>query len=56
MVSAPITGALHERHPAEVPVISRLFGVPNAHKLEVYLQNDGYKGWSGRSRNFRPSK
>ncbi len=42
--STPITGSVHERHPAEVPVISRLFGVPNAHRLDVYLQNDGYKG------------
>src|SRR5208283_3684706 len=43
-VSAPITGAVHERHPAEVPVISRLFGVPDSHKLDVYVRNDGYKG------------
>jgi NADH-quinone oxidoreductase subunit F len=42
--STPITGSVHERHPAEIPVISRLFGVPNAHRLNVYLQNDGYKG------------
>jgi NADH-quinone oxidoreductase E subunit len=42
--SVPTSGALHERHPAEVPVISRLFGVPHAHKLDVYLEHDGYKG------------
>jgi NADH-quinone oxidoreductase subunit F len=42
--SVPTSGAVHDRHPAEVPVISRLFGVPNAHKLAVYLENDGYKG------------
>ncbi len=42
--STPVSGAVHERHPAEVPVISRLFGVPNSHKLDVYLQYDGYKG------------
>jgi NADH-quinone oxidoreductase subunit F len=42
--SEPITGAVHERHPAEVPVISRLFGVPDSHKLNVYLQHDGYEG------------
>ncbi|MGO9640543.1 MAG: NADH-quinone oxidoreductase subunit NuoF [Candidatus Acidiferrales bacterium] len=40
----PITGAVHRRHAAEVPVISRLFGVPNSHTLAVYLKNDGYKG------------
>jgi NADH-quinone oxidoreductase subunit F len=42
--SAPITGAVHERHPAEIPVISRLFGVPGSHRLDVYLQHDGYQG------------
>src|SRR5579862_4404768 len=31
--SAPVSGSVHERHPAEVPVISRLFGVPDSHKL-----------------------
>src|ERR1700688_45759 len=41
--SMPVSGAVHERHPAEVPVVSRLFGVPGSHKLEVYLQHDGYK-------------
>src|ERR1700674_1921052 len=33
--SAPTSGAVHDRHPAEVPVISRLFGVKDSHKLEV---------------------
>ena len=42
--SAPTGGSVHPRHPAEVPVISRLFGVPDSHRLEVYLQHDGYKG------------
>src|SRR6202521_6119214 len=41
--SAPVTGSVHERHPAEVPVISRLFGVPDSHKLEVYLMQGGYQ-------------
>jgi NADH-quinone oxidoreductase subunit F len=39
----PISGSLHERHAAEVPVISRRFGLPNSHTLDVYLQHDGYK-------------
>jgi NADH-quinone oxidoreductase subunit F len=42
--STPLSGSTHERHPAEIPVISRLFGVPDSHKLDVYLQHDGYKG------------
>ena len=37
------SGALHPRHPAEVPVISRRFGIPKSRTLEVYLQHDGYK-------------
>ena len=40
----PTSGSVHPRHPAEVPVISKLFGVEDSHKLAVYLQNDGYKG------------
>jgi len=37
--SSPVTaGALHDRHPDEVPVISRRFGIPNSHKIDVYLQ------------------
>src|SRR5229473_5383015 len=42
--SVPITGSVKERHPAEVPVISRLFGVKDSHKLKVYVAHDGYKG------------
>jgi len=38
-----VSGALHERHPAEVPVISRRFGIPDSRRLDVYLQHDGYK-------------
>src|ERR1700745_3017403 len=36
-------GALHPGDPAETPVISRRFGTRNSHKIDVYLQNDGYK-------------
>src|SRR6202166_1357140 len=42
--SVPISGSVKPRHPAEVPVISRLFGVADSHKLAVYVANDGYKG------------
>jgi len=38
-----ISGGIHERHPAEVPVISRRFGIPNSKKIDVYMQNDGYQ-------------
>jgi NADH-quinone oxidoreductase subunit F len=41
--AACTSGALHERHPAEVPVISKRFGIANAHQLDVYRNHDGYK-------------
>jgi NADH-quinone oxidoreductase subunit F len=37
------SGALHDRHPAEVPVISRRFGIANSNKIDVYLQFEGYQ-------------
>ncbi|HUK30027.1 MAG TPA: NADH-quinone oxidoreductase subunit NuoF [Candidatus Acidoferrum sp.] len=40
---ARTSGSVHERNPAEVPVISRRFGIKDSHKIEVYLQNDGYR-------------
>jgi NADH-quinone oxidoreductase subunit F len=40
----PVTsGALHPRDPAETPLISRRFGIKHSHRIEVYLQHDGYK-------------
>jgi NADH-quinone oxidoreductase subunit F len=40
----PITsGALHERLPAEVPVISKRFGIRDSRKIDVYLQHEGYQ-------------
>jgi NADH-quinone oxidoreductase subunit F len=38
-----ISGALHERHPDEVVIISKRFGIPNSTKIDTYLQHDGYK-------------
>ena len=37
------SGSVHERHPAEVPVTSRRFGIKDSRKLAVYLKHDGYK-------------
>jgi NADH-quinone oxidoreductase subunit F len=39
-----ISGALHERHPAETPLISRRWGIKDSHKIDVFLQHDGYRG------------
>jgi len=55
-VSVPTGGSVHPRHPAEVPVISRLFGVPDSHKLDVYLQNDGYKGLERALKELTPEQ
>jgi len=54
--SAPTSGAVHDRHPAEVPVISRLFGVRDSHKLDVYLKHDGYKGMERAVKELTPEQ
>jgi NADH-quinone oxidoreductase subunit F len=38
-----ISGALHERHPLETPLISKNWGVKDSHKIDVYLQHQGYR-------------
>jgi NADH-quinone oxidoreductase subunit F len=38
-----ISGALHQRHPDEIVVVSKRFGVANSAKIDTYLQNEGYK-------------
>src|SRR6202165_3229895 len=38
-----ISGALHERHPAETPLISKRWGIKDSHKIDVYLQHEGYQ-------------
>ena len=54
---APYTsGAVHERHPAEVPVISRRFDIPNARSIDVYLKNDGYKGLEKALKQMTPDQ
>ena len=37
-----ISGALHERHPDEIVIISKRFGVANSTKIDTYLQTGGY--------------
>src|SRR5271154_1704405 len=54
--SVPISGSVKPRHPAEVPVISRLFGVKDSHKLEVYLAHDGYKGMERALKEMTPEQ
>ena len=38
-----ISGALHERNPNEVVVISQRFGIPNSRSIDTYLQTEGYQ-------------
>src|SRR4029077_11134539 len=38
-----ISGALHERHALETPLISRRWGMKDAHKIDVYLMQGGYQ-------------
>jgi NADH-quinone oxidoreductase subunit F len=39
-----ISGALHERHPSETPLISKRWGIKDSHNIDVFLQYDGYRG------------
>jgi NADH-quinone oxidoreductase subunit F len=40
----PVTsGALHERLPAEIPIISKRFGIRDSRKIDTYLQHEGYQ-------------
>ena len=41
--STVTAGALHKRLDVETPVVSGRFGIPNVHKIDVYLQNGGYQ-------------
>ncbi len=55
--AAPHTsGALHERHPAEVPVISQRFGIPDSHTLAVYLKHDGYQALEKALKQMTPEQ
>jgi NADH-quinone oxidoreductase subunit F len=38
-----ITGALHERHPLETPLISKRWGIENSHKIDVALKLGAYQ-------------
>jgi NADH-quinone oxidoreductase subunit F len=53
----PVTsGSVHERHPAEVVVISRRFGIPNSKSIEVYLQNEGYQALEKALKQMTPEQ
>jgi NADH-quinone oxidoreductase subunit F len=50
------SGSLHERHPAEVPVISRRFGIPHSHTIDVSLKHEGYQGLERALKEFTPEQ
>ncbi|HEY6904264.1 MAG TPA: NADH-quinone oxidoreductase subunit NuoF [Candidatus Acidoferrales bacterium] len=54
--SSVTAGSLHGRLPAEVPVISKRFGVPNSRKIDVYLQNDGYQALEKALKQMTPEQ
>jgi NADH-quinone oxidoreductase subunit F len=50
------SGAVHERHPAEVPVISRRFGVPGSRTIEVYRNHEGYQALEKALKQMTPDQ
>ena len=38
-----ISGALHERHPSETPLISKRWGIKDSHTIDVYVKHEGYQ-------------
>ena len=38
-----ISGALHDRHALETPLISARWGIEDSRKIDVYLKNGGYR-------------
>jgi NADH-quinone oxidoreductase subunit F len=52
----PVTsGAIHPRDKTETPVISRRFGIKDSHKIDVFLQHDGYKALEKALREMTPA-
>ncbi len=50
------SGARHQRHAAEVPVISGRFDIPGAHRIEVYLAHEGYQALAKALRHMTPEQ
>jgi NADH-quinone oxidoreductase subunit F len=53
----PVTsGSVHERLPAEVPVISKRFGIPDSRKIDVYLKHEGYQALEKALKQMTPEQ
>src|SRR5216683_4710862 len=50
-----ISGALHPRDPQETPLISRLFGIKDSRKMDVYLQHGGYQALEKALKEMTPA-
>jgi NADH-quinone oxidoreductase subunit F len=50
-----ISGALHPRDPQETPLISRLFGIKDSRKIDVYLQHGGYQALEKALKEMTPA-
>ncbi len=50
------SGSVHQRHPAEVRVISRRFGVKDSHRIDVYLENEGYQALEKALKQMTPEQ
>jgi len=50
------SGSVHERLPAEVPVISKRFGIPNSRKIDVYMKHEGYQALEKALKQMTPDQ
>ncbi|HXX43461.1 MAG TPA: NADH-quinone oxidoreductase subunit NuoF [Candidatus Acidoferrales bacterium] len=54
---SPVTaGSVHERLPAEVPIISKRFGVRDSRKIDVYLKHEGYQALEKALKQMTPDQ
>src|SRR3989442_5140196 len=49
-----ISGAVHERHALETPLISRGWGMKDSHKIDVYLMQSGYQALAQALKEMTP--
>jgi NADH-quinone oxidoreductase subunit F len=49
-----ISGALHDREPGEIPVISKRWGIENSTKIDVFLQHGGYQALEKALKHMTP--
>ncbi len=53
----PVTsGSVHKRLPAEVPIISKRFGILNSHKIDVYMKHEGYQALEKALKQMTPEQ